>query len=146
MLIATDEYMVAKQSAIELFENGKYKEAFYIFAGLYNQIEDSEERNWIHSILMDAYYLPNKDEQKNLYQKNVKLLESYPYFYGNLKGENQYLFCLTSEEEVGIYDAIKKEWIEYATVQTEHCTKNLFAQLEVDENSVGGYKNKAFIL
>lgn len=138
MLIATEEYMAAKQSAIELFENGKYKEAFYIFAGLYNQIEDLGERDWIHSILMEAYYLPNKEEQEKLYEKNIKILEEYPYCYRELKSENRYLFCPNSEEEIGIYDQEQKEWIEYATIETEQCTKSLFAQLEYDENSVGG--------
>lgn len=145
-MVLVEEYEDVKQSAIGLFEKQKYKEAFYIFAGLYNQVEEIEEKEWIHSILMEAYYLPNEDEQEKLYQRNIKRLEVYPYVYGELYNENPYLFCPISEEEVSIYDKEKRKWIEYAVIQSEHCTKNLFLQLENTENIRGGITQSLYFM
>lgn len=119
------EYEIAKESGISLFENGKYKEAFYIFMGLYNETKDLSEKKWIESVIMEAYYFPNKEEQDRLYCENVKLIEKYPFVHGE-SVEEEYVFCPISEEQVCIFDQKEDKWIEEVSIHSKRCTRNLF--------------------
>lgn len=119
------EYEIAKESGIRLFESGKYAEAFYIFSGLYNEIENLEEKQWFKSVIMEAYYFPNQAEQNSLFQKNKQLIKEYPFVLGEI-ADTQYIFCPVSEEEICIFDKNEDKWIELVTIYSKRCTRNLF--------------------
>ena len=72
----------ALSQAIELFDRQKYSEAFRAFVELYRQSVDQDERQSIFRILEEAYYLPNKKEMRDNYEKNCKELDAYPYQWG----------------------------------------------------------------
>lgn len=64
------------QTAIKLFNAHKFYEAFMAFSESYNRGEHCEE---ILEILSEGYYLPNKQEMDQLYEKNVARLLEYPF-------------------------------------------------------------------
>lgn len=64
------------QTAIKLFNAHKFHEAFMAFSESYNRGEHCEE---ILEILSEGYYLPNKQEMDQLYEKNVARLLEYPF-------------------------------------------------------------------
>jgi len=65
----------ALSQAVALFDQQKYQEAFEKFAEVYGQCEDLTERQNIFQMLVEAYYLPNMDEQRKTYESNVALLK-----------------------------------------------------------------------
>lgn len=73
--------MVTIEDAIALFEQRLHREAFSAFAEIYNGCKDPSERQIVFDILEEAYYLPNVDELRGNYEHNLKLLESYPFFW-----------------------------------------------------------------
>lgn len=95
------------QEAIELFDSEQYKEAFEGFAAVYNESSDPVERQDIMTMLKEAYYMPNEAELRGYYEKNVKILGEYPYFwdkkFADFSGLSFLLFP-TSEESYYLYD------------------------------------------
>lgn len=60
------------------FSNGDYKTSYKTFVSLYNRGYFKAE---IMNIMLQAFYEPNVKKQKKLYEKNCKVLSSYPYLF-----------------------------------------------------------------
>lgn len=113
--------------AVELFDQGKYWEAFEAFAEVYHQCQDSSEKQKVFQILEEAYYLPNKEELKHTYDSNVALLKKYPYFWNKsfhrfeelgfqlFPVSDEHYYCYSREEHKfqGVYDAKTRRQMRY---------------------------------
>lgn len=69
------------QEQINLFEEGKYTEAFLGFIQKYNQESENTNKLTIMNILMEAYLLPVINSFEQNYAHNLKLLQNYPYLF-----------------------------------------------------------------
>lgn len=64
------------QQAIELFHQAEYYKSFLQFAKLY---EEGFQPETIMDLLVQSFYAPNEEEMKAVYQRNLALLQAYPY-------------------------------------------------------------------
>lgn len=60
------------------FSKGDYQISFTSFVSLYNRGFFQEE---LMDLMMQAFYLPNVEDQKKQYGNNCKILSRYPYFF-----------------------------------------------------------------
>lgn len=69
------------EEAVALFDRQEYRDAFLAFVEVYRQDADSETRWNALQILNEAYYDPNEAALRENYEKNVKALKNYPWFF-----------------------------------------------------------------
>ena len=60
------------------FSQGSYQMAYAAYVSLYNRGYFQSE---IMDLMLQAFYLPNADEQKTRYEANCQALAQYPYFF-----------------------------------------------------------------
>lgn len=60
------------------FSEGDYQVAYTTFVSLYNRGYYQEE---LMDLIMQAFYLPNVEEQRERYEENCRILNRYPYFF-----------------------------------------------------------------
>ena len=72
------------EQAVALFDRQEYQAAALAFVEVYRHDADSETRWNTLQILNEAYYDPNEAALRANYEKNVKALEKYPWFFGKL--------------------------------------------------------------
>lgn len=66
------------------FRNQYYREALFDFIAVHELIKERE----VYDLILEAYYLPNKEMLERNFRDNVKHLEAYPH-YRNVHGEQQ---------------------------------------------------------
>lgn len=71
-----------RKDAILSFECGKYREAFLMWMEIYNHSVNQEERETIYQIVKEAYYLPNEEDIRNMYERNCQTIQNYPFVLG----------------------------------------------------------------
>lgn len=126
--------------AIQLFEKGEYEEAFYVLMGTYNNSAIQEEKEYIMSIIMEAYYLPNVEEQEVLYEQNKKILKEYLYVFGEIKDSTQFIYCPINENKIAIYNQDTDNWMGIITTESTELKRNLFEGLS--ENNPFYFENE----
>lgn len=100
------------ERAVELFRQEKYKEAFEKFASVYNGGYEQEQ---VLALLNEAYYEPNQEDLAAMYQKNVRLLQEYPYVWERRFEDLESLpFRLypIDDNEYMVYDKTQRRFIE----------------------------------
>lgn len=60
------------------FSEGDYQAAYTTFVSLYNRGYYQDE---LMDLMMQAFYLPNVEEQRKRYEENCRILSRYPYFF-----------------------------------------------------------------
>ena len=60
------------------FAGGDYKISFTTFVSLYNRGQFQAE---IMNLMTQAFYLPNLPKQQKCYERNIRALSRYPYFF-----------------------------------------------------------------
>ena len=60
------------------FSEGDYQAAYTTFVSLYNRGYCQDE---LMDLMMQAFYLPNVEEQRKRYEENCRILSRYPYFF-----------------------------------------------------------------
>ena len=86
------------------FRNGLDKKALMDFIGVYGATENPE----VYALILEAYYLPNKEELENTYYTNLKYLGRYPH-YRNAYIENEMeMVPLWQDEEILVCTNLQK--------------------------------------
>lgn len=125
------------QEAITLFDAGEYRKAFEVFANAYNVTQNLQEKKTIMSMLQEAYYQPNKAELRDNYDKNVKALEEYPYFWDKqfddfsalsfllfpVSDDSYYLYDKMADRFVGEYDGTTRHRMRYFFDNLDHALR-----------------------
>lgn len=120
-----------------MFEQQKYREALAAFAEVYNQSQDENEREIIWGILDEAFYAPNKEELRANYERNLRALKQYPYFWGDEFPEyeqlafqlfpmsDEFFYCYSKEKDrfTGEYDAATDGQMRYFFENTDELIK-----------------------
>lgn len=96
------------KEAFSLVEEGSYKEAFRVFAKIYNESGEEELRRELMQTLKEIFYFLNEGELRGQYEKNIKALEGYSFVLGESFRkfeELPFLLFPVSEEIFYLYDA-----------------------------------------
>lgn len=75
-----NEEMLA--SVTQMLEKGDYEKAFLELLDIYGKCDNGDEKNTVLSIIGDVFYAPNEAALKANYEKNLELLNSYPFVWG----------------------------------------------------------------
>lgn len=86
------------------FRNGNDKEALMEFIGLYERYGKKE----IYDLIMEGYYIPNKEGLNTTFQNNMELLKAYPH-YRNCDAEETVQFLPVWQDEEHIVCVNLKE-------------------------------------
>lgn len=64
-------------------DTGDFEQAFLSLLEIHDGCVTEEEKNNILNIIRDIYYTPNEEALKSNYEKNLGLLNNYPYILGS---------------------------------------------------------------
>lgn len=78
--LADQKGPILYEIACFFFKIGEYKEAFQYFVDCHKEGFNNDQ---IESILIEGYYIPNKEEYKKQYDKNVSMLLNYQHIIRN---------------------------------------------------------------
>ncbi|MGN0349348.1 MAG: glycosyltransferase [Roseburia sp.] len=78
------------------FRNGSYKEALLDFIESYGYTGEEE----VFQLILEAYYLPNQDDLKNTFERNLELLSDYPYYHNEYEGEERMVAPIWQDEQL----------------------------------------------
>lgn len=91
-----DKAIILFEKAKLEFQNGYDKEALFDFIAAYEQSGDQE----IYELILEAYYVPNKDTFQQTFQKNIKCLKQYPHYRNDYEIEELEFAPIWQDEEI----------------------------------------------
>lgn len=89
------EYLLTEKAKLE-FRNHRDKDALLDFIRAYAITMDEN----LYHLILEAYLEPNKDELVKKYQENVRLLDTYPYYFYEADDGSLDLYVLWQDEEI----------------------------------------------
>lgn len=66
-----------------LLDKGDFEQAFLALLEIREECVENAEKNSIMDIIGEIYCAPNIEALKSNYEKNLELLNNYPYIWGN---------------------------------------------------------------
>ncbi len=85
------------------FRSGYEKEALMDFITVYSISGNVE----VYQLILDAYFIPNKEEMLEQFFFNMELLKEYPHYRNENKQEEVSIFPIWQDDEILVYVDIK---------------------------------------
>ncbi len=97
------EIILLEKAKLE-FRNGYDKKALLDFIIVYELLQNSD----IYDLILEAYYIPNKDTLFQMYQNNIQFLREYPHYKNEYENEELEFIPIWQDNESLIYVNMKE--------------------------------------